>query len=52
VPGLQVFPTLKAALDAGFSVYDKTAEGYIVRTRTNSGYQLAEVRLKDLGATA
>ena len=44
--GIVVFPSLAAALRAGFEVYDRTAEGYLVRTRTSNGWALALVRLR------
>jgi hypothetical protein len=46
VAGIVVFPSLAAALRAGFEVYDRTAEGYLVRTRTSNGWALALVRLR------
>ena len=42
--GLLVFPTLAAAIQNGFEVYEKTSEGYLVRVRTNAGFALAVVR--------
>ncbi len=44
--GLMVFSTLADALRAGFQVYDRTSDGYLVRTRTNSGWAIALVNLK------
>lgn len=41
--GLLVFKSLADAVRAGFHVYDKTAQGYIVRTRTQAGWELAVV---------
>ena len=35
--GIQVFKTLADALRAGYSVYDRTEDGYLVRTRTAGG---------------
>jgi hypothetical protein len=32
--GLMVFKSLADALRAGFQIYDRTADGYLVRTRT------------------
>jgi hypothetical protein len=42
--GLLVFPTLAAAVRAGFSVYDRTSDGYLVRTRTAAGWAMAIAR--------
>jgi hypothetical protein len=39
------FTTLTAAINAGFQVYDRTQEGYLVRTRTPAGWALAIVVL-------
>ncbi len=39
--GLVVFQTVRAALNAGFQVYDRTQDGYLVRTRTAAGWALA-----------
>jgi hypothetical protein len=41
--GIQVFKTLADALRAGYSVYDRTDNGYLVRTRTASGWAMAIV---------
>jgi hypothetical protein len=41
--GLTVFKSLAEALRAGFEIYDRTAEGYLVRTRTDAGWALALV---------
>jgi hypothetical protein len=41
-----VFTTLADALRAGFQIYDRTAEGYLVRTRTSSGWAMALVTSK------
>lgn len=41
--GLLVFKSLADAVRAGFHVYEKTAQGYIVRTRTQAGWALAVV---------
>jgi hypothetical protein len=43
MPGMQVFKTLAEALRAGYSVYDKTENGYLVRTKTTAGWALALV---------
>jgi hypothetical protein len=44
--GILTFTTLRAALNAGFHVYDRNATGYLVRTRTAAGWALALVVLK------
>jgi len=41
--GIMVFSTLVAALNAGYSVYERTATGYLMRTRTDHGFALAIV---------
>jgi hypothetical protein len=41
--GIQVFRSLAEALRAGYSVYDRTENGYLVRTRTSSGWAMAIV---------
>jgi len=41
--GLVVFKTLADALRAGYQVYDRTPDGYLVRTRTKSGWAMALV---------
>ena len=46
MPGLLVFTRLKDALDAGFAVYDKTCDGYLVRKRTDAGFAMAVVELR------
>jgi hypothetical protein len=43
--GLVVFRSLAEALRAGFEVYDRTPNGYVVRTRTEMGWALALVEL-------
>jgi hypothetical protein len=43
--GLIVFRSLTEALRAGFEVYDRTPNGYVVRTRTEAGWALALVEL-------
>ena len=44
--GMLVFRTLAEALRAGFEVYDRNANGFLMRTRTDRGYALAIVDLK------
>jgi hypothetical protein len=41
--GLLTFSTLMDALEAGYQIYDRTPEGYLVRTRTHAGWALARV---------
>jgi hypothetical protein len=41
--GLMVFKSLADALRAGFQVYDRTPDGYLVRTKTASGWAMALV---------
>ena len=42
--GLLVFDTLTEATRAGFSIYDRTQWGYIVRAHTPAGWALAMVK--------
>jgi len=42
--GLLAFPSAFEAIRNGFEVYDRTSEGYLVRTRTAAGWALAIVR--------
>ena len=44
--GLIVFHSLAEAIRDGFQVYDRTAGGYLVRTKTERGWALALVRLR------
>jgi len=41
--GLMVFKSLADALRAGYQVYDRTSDGYLVRTRTAAGWAIALV---------
>jgi hypothetical protein len=41
--GIMTFPSLSAALGAGYEVYDRTNCGYQVRTRTKEGWAIALV---------
>jgi hypothetical protein len=41
--GLMVFKSLADALRAGFQIYDRTQDGYLVRTRTANGWAMAIV---------
>jgi hypothetical protein len=45
--GLTVFKSLADALRAGFQIYDRTSEGYLVRTQTAHGWAMALVTCKD-----
>lgn len=42
-----VFRSLTAALEAGFTVYDKLRDGYLVRKRSSAGWVLAIVSFGD-----
>jgi hypothetical protein len=44
--GLMVFRSLADALRAGFQIYDRTQDGYLVRTRTQNGWAMAIVTCK------
>jgi hypothetical protein len=46
--GLMVFRSVEEAIRAGFEVYDRTSDGYLVRTRTARGWALAIVRSSPL----
>lgn len=41
--GLVVFHSLKDALEAGYQVYDRTNEGYLLRKKTIAGWAMALV---------
>jgi hypothetical protein len=43
--GIMVFSSIGEALQAGFQVYDRTSYGYLVRTRTAHGWELAVVNV-------
>jgi hypothetical protein len=43
--GIVRFTSLSEAIHAGFQVYDRTSDGYLVRTRTSAGWALALVTL-------
>ena len=43
--GLMVFDTLSEAVRAGFKIYDRTRDAYIVRGRTERGWVLALVKI-------
>lgn len=40
---LSEFPSLAAAIRAGYCVYDRDSHGYLVRMKTASGYAIARV---------
>lgn len=45
--GLLVFPSMEKAVEAGFHMYDRCADGrYLVRKRGDSGWMLAIVDRK------
>ena len=45
MPGLMIFHSLADAIRAGFSVYDRTDRGYLVRCKTPAGWAMALVDL-------
>jgi len=45
MPGIVTFNSITAAIKAGYQLYDKTPEGYLVRTRLDSGWALAVVKV-------
>lgn len=46
--GIRYFTTLEEAVRAGFSFYDRTPSGYLVRARTPAGFALAVVRTRKI----
>lgn len=44
--GLVVFTSLRAALNAGYHVYERTDRGYLARLRTAGGWALALVECR------
>ncbi|MDQ6931117.1 MAG: hypothetical protein M3126_10705 [Candidatus Eremiobacteraeota bacterium] len=44
--GLMIFSSVTEALRAGYQVYDRTADGYIVRIQTRGGWAMALVNCK------
>ena len=44
--GLRVFHSISEALRAGFEIADRTANGYLARTRTPRGWALALVEVQ------
>lgn len=43
--GLVVFKSLDEAIKAGYELYDRTPEIYLVRTKTAGGWALAFARI-------
>ncbi|HXP93611.1 MAG TPA: hypothetical protein VN905_09090 [Candidatus Binatia bacterium] len=44
--GLVVFKSLADALRAGYQIYDRTENGYLVRMKTAAGWAMAIVTCK------
>lgn len=44
--GIVVFRSLAEAINAGFEVYDRSPDGYLVRLRTARGWAFAIVALR------
>jgi hypothetical protein len=44
--GLVVFNSLPEAIRAGFQIYDRTRDGYLVRRRTPGGWAMAVVNCR------
>lgn len=44
--GVVVFKRLSDALQFGYSVYDRTPNGYLLRMRTASGWAMAIVNIR------
>lgn len=44
--GMVVFRSLNEALKAGFYIYDRTRDGFVVRHHANGRWQLALVRCR------
>jgi hypothetical protein len=44
--GVMTFNSLSSALRAGYQVYDRTENGYLVRIKTQAGWALARVHCK------
>jgi hypothetical protein len=45
--GILTFSTLEEAMRYGFSLYDRTSSGYLVRMKTAGGWALAVVRTEE-----
>jgi hypothetical protein len=39
--GIVVYTSLRAAVKDGYEIYDRTADGYLIRIRTPHGWALA-----------
>lgn len=44
--GIVTFGSLEQALRAGYQVYDRTSDGYLVRARTALGWAMAVVVIR------
>jgi hypothetical protein len=44
--GIMTFNSISSALRAGYHVYDRTEEGFVVRIKTQAGWGLALVDCK------
>jgi hypothetical protein len=42
----RVFRSVRDAVDAGFQIYDRFPDGYVVRTRHGDGWEFAVVALR------
>ncbi len=51
--GVITFTSLSSALRAGYQVYERTENGYLVRIKTHAGWALARVQVtRGQGAAA
>jgi hypothetical protein len=50
--GITTFSSVEEALRAGFHVYDRIEEGFLVRKKTGGGWALAIVDLGLVSATS
>ncbi|HXP93984.1 MAG TPA: hypothetical protein VN905_10990 [Candidatus Binatia bacterium] len=48
--GILVFRSLVDAINAGFQIFDRTRDGYLVRARTVNGWAMALVIIRDVTA--
>jgi lipid-binding SYLF domain-containing protein len=48
MPGIWVFSSLTEALKAGFQIYDRNSDGYVVRRQGPNGWEQALVVLRPL----
>ena len=44
--GIMVFPSVSAAINAGFEIYDRLPDGYLARIRTARGWAFALVKVR------